>query len=269
MGPPGGGFHLPTCWGGRELFPIHGEVPTEGRGRGRRVGAFTSPLAGEVGPQGRVGVRISRKPTHSLGRSGTLPHSWGSTDRRWGMGPPGTAYTSPLAGEVGPQGRVGVRISRKPTHSLGRSGTLPHSWGSTDRRSGKGPPGGGFHLPTCWGGRPAGPGGGTDQPETYPLAGEVGNSSPFMGKYRPKVGEGAAGWGLSPPHLLGRSGTLPHSWGSTDRRSGMGPPRGAFNSPLAGEVGNSSPFMGKYRPKVGEGAAGWGLPISRRRRHGS
>src|SRR6266480_3272557 len=120
----GSAGNLPTRWGGRELFPIHGEVPTEGRGRGRRVGAFTSPLAGEVGPQGRVGVRISRKPPHLLGRSGTLPHSWGSTDRRSGMGPPGTAYTSPLAGEVGPQGRVGVRISRKPTHSLGRSGTL-------------------------------------------------------------------------------------------------------------------------------------------------
>jgi len=37
---------------------------------------FTSPLAGEVGPQGRVG------------RMGEL-------------------FTSPLAGEVGPQGRVG------------------------------------------------------------------------------------------------------------------------------------------------------------------
>src|SRR6266480_4043992 len=133
MGPPGGGFHLPTRWGGRELFPIHGEVPTEGRGWGRRVGAFTSPLAGEVGNSSPFMGKY--RPKVGEGAAG------------WGLSPP---------------------------HLLGRSGTLPHSWGSTDRRSGKGPPGGGFHLPTCWGGRPAGPGGGTDQPETYPLAGEVG-----------------------------------------------------------------------------------------------
>src|SRR6266480_2188985 len=155
MGPPGGGFHLPTRWGGRELFPIHGEVPTEGRGWGRRVGAFTSPLAGEVGNSSPFMGKYRPKVGDGAAAWGFhLPTCWGGrelfpihgevpTEGR-GRGRRVGAFTSPLAGEVGPQGRVGVRISRKPTHSLGRSGTLPHSWGSTDRRSGMGPPGGGL-----------------------------------------------------------------------------------------------------------------------------
>src|SRR6267143_2135022 len=80
----------------------------------------------------------------------------------------------------------------------------------------------------------------------------VTNSSPFMGKYPPKAGDGAdvdklfpiygevpaegGGWGR-------RGQTLPHLWGSTRRRRGMGP-----------TWTNSSPFMGKYPPKAGDGA---------------
>src|SRR5712691_8743626 len=73
------------------------------------------------------------------------------------------------------------------------------------------------------------------------------NSSPFMGKYPPKAGDGAPI-------------TLPHSWGSTRRRRGKGRKK-LF--PIHGEVpaegggwgpNNSSPFMGKYPPKAGDGA---------------
>src|SRR5438067_4277179 len=57
-------------------------------------------------------------------------------------------------------------------------------------------------------------------------------SSPFMGKYRPKAGDGAAS--LLPPAQL------------------SSPFMGKYR-PKAGD--GSSPFMGKYRPKAGDGAA--------------
>src|SRR5712691_1182624 len=81
-----------------------------------------------------------------------------------------------------------------PKAGDGAQTTLPHSWGSTRRRRGKG------------------------RKKLFPIHGEVpaegggrgpNNSSPFMGKYPPKAGDGAPI-------------TLPHSWGSTRRRRGMG-----------------------------------------------
>src|SRR5205809_515385 len=118
MGPPGGGFHLPTCWGGRELFPIHGEVPTEGR-EGAGGGGFSPP--------------------HLLGRSGRgppgggfhLPTCWGGRE------------LFPIHGEVPTEGRGrGRRVRLSPPHLLGRSA----------RRAGWGY-GSAGNLPTCWGGR--------------------------------------------------------------------------------------------------------------------
>src|SRR5205823_1922784 len=64
-------------------------------------------------------------------------------------------------------------------------------------------------------------------------------SSPFMGKFRRKAGDGAAS--LLPPAQL------------------SSPSMGKYR-PKAGD--GSSPFMGKYRPKAGDGAASF-LPQSK------
>src|SRR5437773_11459035 len=75
------------------------------------------------------------------------------------------------------------------------------------------------------------------------------SSSPFMGKYPPKAGDGAAGGGAgSSPFLLG-----------TPRRRRGDPPKAGDGA--AGGAGGSSPFMGKYPPKAGDGAAGWGRQL--------
>src|SRR5207247_6303380 len=72
------------------------------------------------------------------------------------------------------------------------------------------------------------------------------------------------------PSQTEKGSALPHLWGSTRRRRGMGPGLEVF--PIYGEVPaegggwgqgwRSSPFMGKYPPKAGDGARAGGLPPS-------
>src|SRR5439155_684885 len=75
---------------------------------GERVGVrgvsknFTSPLAGEVGPKGRVG---------RLNQDFTSPHA-GEVAPKGRVGGLNEDFTSPLAGEVGPKGRVGRSDNR-------------------------------------------------------------------------------------------------------------------------------------------------------------
>src|SRR5207248_8903342 len=75
-----------------------------------------------------------------------------------------------------------------------------------------------------------------------PFMGKAGDgSSPFMGKYRPKAGDGAAS--LVPPGL------------SSPFMGKYRPKAGDGAASLLPPAQLSSPFMGKYRPKAGDGAA--------------
>src|SRR6267378_2796110 len=117
--PPARPTSSPTLSAGtgrNKLFPIYGEVPAEGGGWGRR--------------------------------GQTLPHLWGSTRRRRGMGPTWT-NSSPFMGKYPPKAGDGADADKLfpiygevPAEGGGwgrRGQTLPHLWGSTRRRRGMGP----------------------------------------------------------------------------------------------------------------------------------
>src|SRR5712691_8355531 len=81
-------------------------------------------------------------PKAGDGAQTTLPHSWGSTRRRRGWGP---NNSSPLMGKYPPKAGDGAPNNSSPFMGKyppkagdGAPITLPHSWGSTRRRRGKG-----------------------------------------------------------------------------------------------------------------------------------